>query len=598
MAEKKPSINYTSRDFTTIKNDLLDYAKRYYPNQFRDFSANSFGSLMLDTVAYVGDILSFYLDYQVNESFITTAIERKNIIKLAQQLGYKPRLTTASYGTLTFFILIPANVTGAPDFNYAPVLKAGSLFKTTGGKTFSLLEDVNFKDQDNNEIVVGDVNTDTGVPTTYAVRARGQAVSGQLFSKEISVGNYEKFRRVRIIDDSISEIVTVNDSNGNVYFEVDYLSQNTVYVPIINKNADKQTVANIMKPISVPRRFVTVVEDGEVYLQFGAGTNENVENVLDPANVFIQQHGKKHITDDSFDPSSLTETDSLGVSPSNTTLTVIYRKNNFNNSNAAVGSITVIDQTIFDFEQTENLSAAAITATRESLEVINEEQFIGSEVFATNDHIRERAFGAYAMQNRIVTQQDLITATYNMPGKFGSVKKASVIQDTDSFNQRNINLYVISEDIDGNLKEASLSIKNNLKTYLSGYKMINDSIDILDAKIINLQINFKVVSYPDTNKFATLDSAKDSLVRFFRDRKNFDIGEPFKITDVFNVLKNNSLVLDVEEVTVTRKTGTSYADSNFSIENAKDKSGRIITCPKDSIFEIKFPNADIVGTVK
>ena len=228
MAEKKPSINYTSRDFTTIKNDLLDYAKRYYPNQFRDFSANSFGSLMLDTVSYVGDILSFYLDYQVNESFITTAIERKNIIKLAQQLGYKPRLTTASYGTLTFFILIPANVTGAPDFNYAPVLKAGSLFKTTGGKTFSLLEDVNFKDQDNNEIVVGDVNTDTGVPTTYAVRARGQAVSGQLFSKEISVGNYEKFRRVRIIDDSISEIVTVNDSNGNVYFEVDYLSQNTL----------------------------------------------------------------------------------------------------------------------------------------------------------------------------------------------------------------------------------------------------------------------------------------------------------------------------------------------------------------------------------
>ena len=96
---------------------------------------------------------------------------------------------------LTFFILIPANVTGAPDFNYAPILKAGSLFRTTGGKTFSLLEDVNFKDQDNNEIVVGDVNSDTGVPTTYAVRARGQAMSGQLFVKEVSVGSYEKFRR-------------------------------------------------------------------------------------------------------------------------------------------------------------------------------------------------------------------------------------------------------------------------------------------------------------------------------------------------------------------------------------------------------------------
>ena len=598
MAEKKPSIKYTSRDFTTIKNDLLDYAKRYYPNQFRDFSANSFGSLMLDTVSYVGDILSFYLDYQVNESFITTASERKNILKLAHQLGYKPRLTTASYGMLTFFILIPANVTGAPDFNYAPILKAGSLFRTTGGKTFSLLEDVNFKDQDNNEIVVGDVNSDTGVPTTYAVRARGQAMSGQLFVKEVSVGSYEKFRRVKIVDNNISEIVNVTDGSGNVYFEVDYLSQNTVYVPIINKNADKATVANIMKPVSVPRRFVTVIEDGEVYLQFGAGTNENIEEILDPANVFTERHGKKHITDDSFDPNSLTKTDSLGVSPSNTTLTIIYRKNDFGNSNASVGSITVVDQTTFDFEQTDNLSAAALTATRESLEVINEEQFIGSDTFVTNDQVRERAFGAYAMQNRIVTQQDLLTATYNMPSKFGSIKKASVIQDNDSFNQRNINLYVISEDVSANLSPASMSVKNNLKTYLSRYKMINDSIDILDAKIINLQINFKIVCYPDTNKFAALDSAKDSLVGFFRDRKNFDIGEPFKITDVFNVLKNNTMVLDVEEVTVTRKDGNSYADSNISIEDAKDKSGRIINCPEDSIFEIKFPNADIVGTIK
>jgi len=598
MAEKKPSIKYTSRDFTTIKNDLLDYAKRYYPNQFRDFSANSFGSLMLDTVSYVGDILSFYLDYQVNESFITTAIERKNILKIAQQLGYKPRLTTASYGTLTFFILIPANVTGAPDFNYAPILKAGSVFKTAGGKTFSLLEDVNFKDQDNNEIVVGDVNSDTGVPTTYAVRARGQAISGELFVKEITIGEYEKFLRIRIADDNISEIVTVNDSEGNVYFEVDYLSQNVVYIPLVNKNADKNTVANIMKPISVPRRFVTVIEDGEVFLQFGAGTNENVEEILDPANVFLERHGKKHITDDSFDPNTLTETDSLGVSPSQTTMTVIYRKNDFSNSNAAVGSITVVDQTVFDFEQTDNLNTAQLNSTRESLEVINEEQFIGSNTFVSNDQIRERAFGTYAMQNRIVTEQDLITATYAMPGKFGSIKKASVIQDNDSFNQRNINLYVISEDINSNLSPASLSIKNNLKTYLSGFKMINDSIDILDAKIINLQINFKVVSYPDTNKFATLDSAKNSLVGFFRDRKNFDIGEPFKITDVFNVLKNDSLVLDVEEVTVTRKNGTSYADSNFNIEESKDKTGRIINCPRDSIFEIKFPNADIVGTVK
>lgn len=598
MAEKKPSIKYTSRDFTSIKSDLLNYTKRYYPNQYRDFSANSFGSLMLDTVSYIGDMLSFYLDYQVNESFITTAIERKNILKLAQQLGYKPKLTTASYGTLTFFILIPANVSGAPDYNYAPILKAGSIFKTGGGKTFSLLEDVNFKDQENNEIVVGDVNNDTGVPITYAVRARGQAVSGQLFVKEVRIGNYEKFRKIRVLDDNISEIVTVSDSAGNVYFEVDYLTQNTIYVPIINKNADKNTVANIMKPISVPRRFVTVIEEDQVYLQFGAGTNENVEEIIDPANVFIEQHGKKYISDNSFDPNVLTQTDSLGVSPSNTTLTIIYRKNSFQNSNASIGTITSVDQAVFDFEQTSNLSALQIRATQESLEVINEEQFIGSNTFVSNDQIRESAFGAYAMQNRIVTQQDLITAAYSMPSKFGTIKRVSADQDSDSLNQRNINLYVISEDVNGNLSTASTTIKNNLKTHLSGYKMINDTIDILDAKIINLQISFKIVSYPDANKFGSLDSAKQSLTNYFRNRKNFDIGEPFKITDIFNVLKNDPLVLDVEEVIVTTKNGISYADTNFNVEDNKDKTGRIIHCPKDSIFEVKFPNADITGTIQ
>ena len=502
MADKKPAIDYTSRDFISIKNDLVNYAKRYYPNEFRDFSANSFGSLMLDTVSYVGDMLSFYLDYQVNESFITTAIERKNILKLSQQLGHKPSLTTVSYGDLTFFILIPANAAGAPDFNYAPVMKAGSLFKTRDGKSFFLLEDVNFKDQENNEIVVGNVSNTTGVPLNYAVRARGQAVSGKFFVKEISVGNYEKFRKIEILDDNITEIVSVSDSEGNPYFEVDYLSQDTIYVPIVNRNADRQTVPNIMKPISVPRRYTVMVDEDRVYLQFGAGTNENVEEVLDPANVFIERHGKQYIVDDSFDPNSLTETDALGVSPSNTVLTIVYRKNDFASANTGIGTVTMVEDAVFEFDFVGDLDGTLITSVEGSLEVTNEREFAGSNNLVTNDHIRERAFGAYAMQHRIVTKQDLIAAAYNMPSRFGAVRKVSVVQDGDSFNQRNINLFVLSQNSGGKLVPATNTVKTNLKTYLSKYKMINDTIDILDARVVNLRIDFKIISYPDTNKFA------------------------------------------------------------------------------------------------
>ena len=232
MSEKKPAINYTSRNFATIKTDLVNYAKRYYPNQFRDFSANSFGSLMLDTVAYVGDILSFYLDYQVNESFLSTAIDYDNVLKLSKQMGYNPDLSPASYGILTFFILIPAS-NGAPDFSYAPVLKRGSKFSTSNGNIFTLVEDINFADDAKNEVVVGNVDSETGTPTNYAVRARGQAVSGELAIQQTTVGGYEKFRKVNVNGDNITEIVSVTDSQGNPYYEVDYLTQNTIYIPLI-----------------------------------------------------------------------------------------------------------------------------------------------------------------------------------------------------------------------------------------------------------------------------------------------------------------------------------------------------------------------------
>ena len=598
MSERKPAINYTSRDFVTIKRDLVTHARRYYPDTFKDFTVNSFGSLMLDTVSYVGDLLSFYLDYQVNESFLSTATEYDNVLKISRQLGLKPDLSPASFGVLTFFVLIPANNAGGPDYDYAPILKSNSQFKSISGKTFTLLEDVNFKDTLNNEIVVGQVDNTTGVPISFAVRAKGQAISGELAVQQVSIGEYIKFRRIQIPGDNITEIVSVIDSDGNPYFEVDYLSQNTIYVPVVNSGEDSSTVPNVLKPLAVPRRYTVQKERGRVFLQFEFGKNEGVEEILDPSNILTRTHGKNYISDDSFDPASLIKTDTLGISPANTSLTIVYRLNDTSATNTGIGTITAVVDPIFSFQSEESLNATSTLAVRDSLEVINEEPFVGGDPFPTADELKERAYGIYSMQNRIVTKEDFITAAYNMPPSFGTVKKVNVYQDSDSFNQRNINLYVLSKDNLGKLQKANNTLKTNLKTYLNRFKMINDTIDILDANIINLRINYKVVGFSDAGGYAVLDSSKESLANFFQNRKNFEIGEAFSITDIFSVLKNSPLVLDVLDVDVSLASGGNYANSNFPVELNKTKDGRKINCPSDSIFEIKFPNTDIVGTIQ
>ena len=243
------------------------------------------------------------------------------------------------------------------------------------------------------------------------------------------------------------------------------------------------------------------------------------------------------------------------------------------------------------------LNSVSVRKVRNRLEVTNEEAFVGSALLPSLDELKQRAMGAYSMQNRMVTRSDFITAAYNLPAKFGKITRVNVSQDSQSFNQRNINMYVISQDSSGYLLQANDTIKNNLKTYLSRYKMINDTIDILDANIINLKIDFKISAMTNVNKFAALDQAKEALVSYFTNRGNYDIGEPKSITDLFAVLKNVPSVLDVMEINTDLRLGGSYANSNFNVNQAKNVENTKIICPVDSIFEVKFPNSDITGIV-
>ncbi len=325
-------IDYTSRDFSSIRNDLLTYVKRYYPDTYKDFNEASFGSLMLDTVAYVGDMLSFYLDYQANESFMDTSVEYSNIVKHAKQMGYKFRGTPLTYGECTFYILVPVETSAVtPDMRYAPTLLRGTRLETPGGSSFTLNENVNFADPANS-IVVAKRSSTTLAPTYFAIKSVGTVVSGEIMEELVQVGDFERFLKVELPGENIGEVTSVVDSSGNEYFEVDYLSQDVIYRELKSGDNSSNGAASVLKAFPATRRFVVEKERDSTFLQFGYGSESELTNksVVDPSEITLQVHGKDYITNTTFDPKNLTSTDKFGIAPGNTTLYIQYRKNRIN----------------------------------------------------------------------------------------------------------------------------------------------------------------------------------------------------------------------------------------------------------------------------
>jgi len=596
MAKKAPIVKYTSRDFNSIKSDLVEYSKRYYPNTYSDFNKASFGSLVLDTVSYVGDVLSFYLDYQFNESFLNTASEFDNVLKIANQLGYKYSTRSTAYGEVTLYISVPANQNSTgPDLNYFPILKKGSTFSSTGGQLFTLMQDVDFSDT-TNEVVVANVDTSTGVPTRFAVKTKGMVQSGFYTQKQITIGTYERFRKIDLNDSDVLEIVSITDSDGNQYYEVDHLSQDVIFREVPNFNFQQDGVPSILKPFSVPRRFVVNKSRTTTTLQFGYGSEDELttDSVVEPAQVVLQLHAKDYFTDTAFDPTNLIKTDKFGVSPANTILTVIYRKANAGISNVAAGTINKITIPSFTFPNLLETTPTSRAAVVNSVEVTNEQPFVGEVKLDQTEELRNNTLGYYAAQNRAVSLLDYQSIIYGMPAKFGRVKRCFITQDNDSF-KRNINLYIISQDNNGFLASSNSTLKENLKTWLSQYKMINDTIDVLDATIVNVAIDFNIVANPDYDKIDVLNSALTTLQAEFI--KKLEIGESFPIAKIYNILNKLTGVQDTTNVKVSAKIGGFYSNASLNLDKMITYDGKYIKAPKNVIFEVKFPTADIKGTI-
>jgi hypothetical protein len=588
-------IKYTHREFNSIRKDLMDIAKRHYPESFQDFSEASFGSLMLDAVSYVGDQLSFYLDYSVNESFLDTAFSLKNILRHGKILGYKHEGAPSTYGKVALYLEIPASAAGlGPDNSYMPILRRGSTFNAGTGISFILTENVDFADP-KNPIVVSKVSDATGTPTHYAVKSYGNVVSGKFSSVKIKMNEYQKFKKVRLPVKNLSEIISVFDTNGNEYYEVQHLSQDLIYREIPNNNYKSDNVPSVLKPFLVARKFIVSRERNGVFLQFGSGNEAQTNVVAEPQKVAMNIFGKSYVSDTSFDPTRLSQNTNYGIVPSDTTLTVFYRSTNVANSNVSVGAITTVGAKDFSFKDLSTLSVVKTRTVQTSLEVTNETPIVGAVSPPTSEEIKRRIFDTFPTQDRAVTQADYENLAYRMPPKYGSIKRTSVQKDPDSV-KRNLNMYIISEDRFGKLIKSNNTIKENLKTWLGHYRMVNDTIDILDPYIINIGIEFVVSVLRQNDASIAIESAIATLSNNFLG--GFFIGEHIEISDIYSALKSVPEILDVVTVRLHNKTGPQYSNVEFSInKNISPEGGRLV-CPKNAIFEIKYADIDIKGKVR
>ena len=595
MSKRRPPIKYVDRDFDSIKKSLVEHAKRYYPNTYKDFNQASFGSLLLDSVSYVGDVLSFYLDYQANESFLNTSIEINNVISLARLYGYNYSDSISSYGMCDFFITVPVNSIGTgPDIKYAPVLREGTELASSLGGRYVLIEDVDFSNP-NNLVVVASVSPTNGAPTAFAIKATGQIKSGFIEETFHEIGEFKRFPKIRVEAENITEILSVEDEEGRRYYEVGHLSQDVIYTSIINRSSNKKEVSSILKPMATARRFIVENYPGYAEIQFGQASDSEIlsSSFEDPTNVVLRQFGRQHVSDTYLDPTKFTTSDKMGIAPSNTTLSVKVVRNDFEFANAPAGSVVNLTNKIVTFNDRTSLSETLANEAIDSLECFNEEPILGDLSTPTEEEIKLRTKSIYASQNRAVTNQDYVSMIYSMPGKFGSVKRAKIENDKDSL-KRNLNIYVVSEDINEKLIGTNVSIKNNLKNWLINYRMMSDTFDILDAVVVNIGLDYEVIVHQNFNKLETIVECNREIEEYFSIKS--EIGESLYLNDIYNVLNNLESVVDVTSVKVRSLSGGEYYPLSYNIDANLSLDERVLFIPSDHIYELRFPDTDIRGT--
>tara|TARA_A100000164_G_C21921227_1_gene780798 strand:- start:268 stop:2109 length:1842 start_codon:yes stop_codon:yes gene_type:complete len=602
--KKEKTRSFLAKDFEALRQDLLLYARTYFSDKIQDFSEASLGGLLLDMAAYVGDTMSYYLDHQFNELDPTTAVETSNLVRHLRNAGVTIVGSSPAATEVEIFIEVPANkVSGkwGPKESCLPTVLAGSVFASNSGITFNLVEDTDFSQKDKfgnfkAKILIGE--TAGGQPKTFIMSREALCVSGTETEETYTIGDAHKpFREITLSNENVTDVISVTDSDGNIYYEVESLSQDTVFKAVLSQNVDNDIVPMNMEVIPVPRRFVSKhdIRTRLTTLRFGAGDSSTLEDdiIPDPSELSLPLYGKKTFSRFSIDPNSLLKTHTLGIAPLSTTLTVQYRSGGGLSHNVPAQSIRFVQKLLIEFRK--NPSNADANYVRGSIDVKNRDEARGGDNAPTLEALRAQIPAARQMQSRIVSKQDLLARIYTMPSQFGRVYRAGI--RPNPFNPLSTQLFVISRDISGNLAISPDILKENLVTYLNEFRLISDSIDILDARVINFSIKFSVLTMPTANKQKVVQKVIQRLTKVMN-IKFFQIDQPIVRDDITNVIINTQGVISLIDLQVVPIVGTildrKYSNDSFDFSRAT-KRGMIVG-PPGSIFELKFPTHDIIGS--
>ena len=613
MAKKVTrNISYLNKDFNDFREALINYSKTYFPTTYTDFSNTSPGMMFMEQASYVGDVISYYLDNQLQENFLQYAKQANNLYNLAYMYGYKPRATSLATTELDVYQLVPSktvNTGSAPDFSYALYFPDNTTVKSTGTTevNFTIQDPIDFSVSSSNdptEITVAQISNN--LPSFYLLRKRRPAISGDIKTATFSFGEHEQFPTVTLSGQGIGYILDVFDSDGNQWYEVDYLGQDAVYDSIKNTNVNNPASQDqevdapyILQLKQVQRRFATrFLDNRTLQLQFGSGNaNDNDEEIIpNSKNVGLGLPYEQAKLTTAYSPTNFIFTNTYGIAPSNTTLTVRYISGGGVESNIDANLLTNISTTRATFLQN-NLNPTTSQYIFDSISSNNPNSATGGAAGDSIKEIRENAISNFSTQLRAVTADDYLVRTLSLPSKYGNISKAFVQQPNNDNSTTTLEIYTLSYDLDGKLRVPSFALKNNLKTYLSQYKMIGDSITIKDAYIINIAVDFEIITLPNYNNNQVLQRCLEQLIEFFN-TDNWQINQPIILRDINVLLDQVNGVQTVKRVTITNKSGESLGYSRYAYDiEGGTQNGVIFSSLDPSIFSVRFPNTDITGCV-
>ena len=611
------NIKYLNKDFATINQQLIEYAKTYYPNTYTDFTPTSPGMMFMEMASYVGDVLSFYLDNQIQENFIQFARQDSNLFNLAYMMGYKPKVTNVSTVEVDFYQQVPSILSGSvyiPDFSYALQLPAGaqvgSELQTIS--PFLINTDVDFSfssSTDPTDVTVYSVSNNK--PEYFLLKKTRSGVSSTTTSKTFTFGTPQQFQTIEIEDSNIVSILDCTDSDGNVWYEVDYLAQDVVFDPIRNTNTndpnfsdDSTDAPYLLRLKQADRRFATrFLSPTRLQLQFGSGVVANNDETIvpNPDNVGIGLPFEENKLTTSFSPSNFLFTDSYGISPANTTLTIRYLTGGGVQSNIQSNLINQLQSEQFTFVNP-NLNSVTAQYVFNSLQINNPKAADGGGDGDSIEEIRQNSMAQFNSQLRTVTQDDYLVRALSLPSKFGSIAKVyatpKLTNDTTAEEKiAALDLYCLSYDRFKKLQTPSEALKNNLKTYLSQYRMINDTVSIKNGYIINIGINFEIIVLPNYNSNEVILQCINTIKAFFNINR-WQINQPIIFRDIYALLDQIEGVQTIKNIYFNNLSGVDngYSEYGYDIEGATI-DGVLYPSIDPSVFEVKNPDQDIKGRV-